>query len=460
MYTVMTVSAGPDEALVWLTRRLEDKDKVKTQVPDSTFIRMSATCYEIEADPRHRELVAESHCGANDKGAATPGIGSEQQDGGADDEADLVGTEVKAYRALAARCNYLSTDRPDIQIAVKECCREMSKPTNKSMQRLTRVASYLKRHPRLVWNFDFQHWRRTQDVFGDANWAHCKRVRKSTSGGVAMFGGHTIKPWSKTQALTANSSAESELYGLVRTSCEALGLQALGEDLGHPLLSRVRIDAGAAKSIAEMTALDNTRHIDVNVLWLQDQAARDRLPLHNIFGTSNPADSMTKHFSSHQIEPYLKISHLEFPGGRAASAAELYPLIDSKSKPTKLSVRTPNSTSTPIIGESCNSKEDSGALINTVVQEYRWGAKGNCDSRGRQAESCKDEISVMTEHRTFLEKDEGAVEGAQVSPTDGVGEALKKGAGRATTAKSEDVGALSHVHARETTCLLHQDRDC
>ena len=42
---------------------------------------------------------------------------------------ELKGEQASRYRALAARLNYLSSDRPDMQYAVKEACREMSSPT-------------------------------------------------------------------------------------------------------------------------------------------------------------------------------------------------------------------------------------------------------------------------------------------------------------------------------------------
>ena len=116
--------------------------------------------------------------------------------------------------------NYLSIDRPDIMFSTKEACREMSCPVSSSWNRVHRIACYLKHRPRLVWKYNWQFQPDTQDVYGDANWAQCKRSRKSTSGGTAMLGSHCLKAWSKTQAVIARSSAESELYGLVRASCE------------------------------------------------------------------------------------------------------------------------------------------------------------------------------------------------------------------------------------------------
>ena len=62
-----------------------------------------------------------------------------------------------------------------------------------------------------------------------------------------MMGQHRIKTWSKTQALVAKSSAESELYGVVKASCEALGSLALAQEMGQYMKARVHVDATAAE---------------------------------------------------------------------------------------------------------------------------------------------------------------------------------------------------------------------
>ena len=88
---------------------------------------------------------------------------------------------------------------------------------------------------------------------------------------VHIRGTHCIKTWSKTQAVIAKSSAESELYGVVRGACEALGTKTLGEDLGESLSIVFELDATAAKGIPDITGLAKVRHIDVNCFWLQAQ---------------------------------------------------------------------------------------------------------------------------------------------------------------------------------------------
>ena len=109
-------------------------------------------------------------------GVSTPGV---------DEGADAEGSEPKEFgqreatlfRGMAASCNYLIIDRPDIMFPVKEICREMSKPTELSINRLKRVGRYLKAHPRLIWHYPWQADGDTVDVHTDSNWAACRITR-------------------------------------------------------------------------------------------------------------------------------------------------------------------------------------------------------------------------------------------------------------------------------------------
>ena len=73
-----------------------------------------------------------------------------------------------------------------------------------------------------------------------------------------MIGLHCVKAWSKTQAVVAKSSAESELYGVVRGACEGLGLKTLLQDLGCSSDIRLHLDATAAQGILERSGISNT----------------------------------------------------------------------------------------------------------------------------------------------------------------------------------------------------------
>ena len=184
------------------------------------LIRATESGWEIEADPRHAELVIEQLGLANEKPLSTPGVSGQEEDD-LDDDEPLRGGDITSFRGVAARCNYLWPDRPDCNFAIKEGCREMSAPTTGPLRRLKRLGRYLKGNPRVVWRYDFQEPMTHLEMYTDADWAGCKRARKSTSGGVAMIGNHCIKAWAKTQSVIAKNSAESELYSVVNGATEA-----------------------------------------------------------------------------------------------------------------------------------------------------------------------------------------------------------------------------------------------
>ena len=137
----------------------------------------------------------------------------------------------------------------------------MSNPTTGSLRRLHRIGRYLKMHPRLVWKYAMQGEVNEITARTDADWAGCRRSRKSTSGGSISQGTHCIKTWSKTQAVIAKSLAESELYGVVRGACEALGARTLCEDLGESSSIVLELDATAAKGILDRTGLAEVRDL-------------------------------------------------------------------------------------------------------------------------------------------------------------------------------------------------------
>ena len=140
---------------------------------------------------------------------------------------------------------------------------------------LRRIGRYLRGRPRLIWKYGWQSEVKTVDITTDANWAGCRRARKSTSGGTIMLGDHLIRTYSKTQATIAKSSGESELYALVRASAEGLGICTLLSDFGmdEPKVS-IGMDASAAIGMAQRVGLNKVRHIEVDVLWVQEQMAR------------------------------------------------------------------------------------------------------------------------------------------------------------------------------------------
>ena len=205
--------------MTWLEQELSKAYEIQTQKLGMSkdcqqegkvlnrIIRCTDAGWEIEADPRHAELVVEQ-LGIEDKGVSTPGVLGIREE---DEEGDvpLVGEDITRYRGVIACCNYMAADRPDCVFAIKEGSRKMSKPTTGSIRRLRCIGRYLEMHPGLVWKYALQGEVNEITVRTDADWAGCRRARKSTSGGSISRASHCIQTWS------------------------ALGTKMLCEDLGE-----------------------------------------------------------------------------------------------------------------------------------------------------------------------------------------------------------------------------------
>ena len=142
----------------------------------------------------------------------------------AEGEAELGPYVATEFRGLAARANYLSLDRPDIQFATKEICREMAKPTERGMLKIRGWPGIFYNPPGIILEYKPNvEDDGIIDVYSDSDWAGCVRTRKSTNGGV-MLGNEAAKTWSSTQTTIAQSSGEAEYYALVRAAAERLGM--------------------------------------------------------------------------------------------------------------------------------------------------------------------------------------------------------------------------------------------
>ena len=261
----------------------------------------------------------------------------------------------------------------------------MSAPTTGSLRRLIRIGRYFKSHPRPVWQYDMQFQQNEVTVSTDADWAGCRRAGKSTSGGSICIGQHCINTWSKTQAVIAKSSAESELYGVVRSACEGLGIKTLCKYMGADMGIRLELDATAAKGLLDRQGIAKVRHIDVNCLWLQEQCAKKIVPLNQIPGEDNTADLMTKHLAIATILRHMKKFNFIHIGGRSYAAAKLH-LVSEPAVPIRTIGRSSQAIeSTPRKSSSdCWSERGEHGRWVRVHVEPRTGKFDPCRAPGGQ----------------------------------------------------------------------------
>ena len=222
------------------------------------------------------------------------------------------GPAATMYRSIAARCNYLASDRPDIQFAVKRCCKAMCHPHRRDLARLKRLGRYLKGRPRLVQVFQWQAEVDTLDIYVDSDWAGDRRTRKSTSAGAIFWGSHLIRSWSKDQDIIALSSAEAELHAASYGAMQLKGLKSLSQDVGLEFKLNVHIDASAAIGIIRRQGLGKLRHIEVRDLWLQQEVKDKKIHLFKVESWCNPADLGTKALSQLEIERHVKCMGLSW----------------------------------------------------------------------------------------------------------------------------------------------------
>jgi hypothetical protein len=254
------------------------------------------------------------------KSVSTPGVKKNAVD---EKETNF---DASVYRSVSARGNYLAQDRPDIQFAMKEICRFMADPSVSDWPAVKRLARYLAGVPRKVTKYSLQKIPEKIVIWTDSHYAGCSRTRKSTSGGVVMFGGHCLKTWSSTQDVVALSSGEAEYYALVKAVSKGIGMKNLLQDLGMDVEIEVRTDASAAKAIASRRGCGKVRHIDVATLWVQEKVAKKEVRLVKIPGSENLADSLTKHVDKSTLDrlfPHLNI-------GQVSGRHPIMPQVEAK----------------------------------------------------------------------------------------------------------------------------------
>ena len=335
--------AGSEQDLRWLEAQFKNKFEVKCDVLGpkvgiqkqeirvlNRILTWTEEGIQYEPDQRHAELVIRDLGLTGCKAVTTPGCrddanrASDIGDIESDEQAPLLPSrEASMYRAVAARLNYLAQDRADLQYACKEASRRMARPREGDLGLLKRIGRYLLGAPRFKQDFLWQREGDLVDVFTDSDWAGCRSTARSTSGGVIKVGWHCLKTWSSTQAVVALSSAEAELYALVKGSSQGLGMISLLNDLGVAVSAKVHTDASAAIGIVSRQGLGKLRHIRVQYLWIQDKVRGGDIEVTKILGTKNPADLMTKHLAALDMLKHMEDMSMTTSVDRASSAPTL-----------------------------------------------------------------------------------------------------------------------------------------
>ena len=231
--------------------------------------------------------------------------------------------EASNYRGLAARVNYLSLGRPDLQFAAKTASKYMAEPKVCDWAKIKRIARYLVDATRAVQMFVWQRKPKHVTIYVDSAWAGCKSSRKSTSGGAMYLGSHLVKSWIATQQVMALSSGEAELYAMLKGATQSKGLMSMMADFGESVEATVCSDASAAIGIAHRQGLGKTRHIEVRYLWIQQEIKEGKVNVKKVGTDSNPADLLTKALNRDKIAGHMRMMGYRLDSSRASTAPTL-----------------------------------------------------------------------------------------------------------------------------------------
>ena len=139
-----------------------------------------------------------------------------------------------------------------------------------------------------------------------------------------MIGKHLIKSWSSTQPSQTLSSGEAEMVGVTKAAAAALGFRSLLADYGAYWPARIWTDSSASIGMCTRQGIGKVRHMDTQVMWIQQRIRSNDLDLYKILGEKNPADLMTKaEIPKERMEMLLIKMGCAYGSGRAATAPQL-----------------------------------------------------------------------------------------------------------------------------------------
>ena len=228
------------------------------------------------------------------------------------------------FRSCVGKLLYLSPDRPDIQFVVQGLAVFMKEPTKKAWKAVQHLCMYLsgtsyegillKRSVKgtsvlnvgVVRNEnDMRH--HVMEVVCDADHAGNRSTRKPLSSVHIYLDGNLMEPYVRCQKSIALSSGESEYVCMVGGCSEGLFLKHCWNFMcGEDCALVCRSDSSAARSLAGRLGIGRTRHIEANLLRLQQKVADKSLTITPIPTELNPADIGTKYM------PKVRLNGLKY----------------------------------------------------------------------------------------------------------------------------------------------------
>ena len=305
------IYTGSDDVVEDMQRKIEQHVKIKwlgnVESDWVTYLgrqyrQTSVGGYEMRVNPEYVrkliDLVGVTH-------TSTLRLPFAMKTSGEELDEELGEQEKSKVRTAVGRLLWLGPARPDVQYPIKEVSRMVQKPTTRTWQNIRIICRYLKGTLHFVLKLesdDKDGWNLVG--WSDASWASGPNCR-STSGGVITLNGAILSSWSRTQHITALSSAEAELVALALMTTELQYVLHLCEELSLRVKTTALTDASAALLCTQKRGPGKMKHINLRTLYVQDVMRQGIIEYVKVPGEENQADMLTKAMPSGRLT-YLR----------------------------------------------------------------------------------------------------------------------------------------------------------
>jgi hypothetical protein len=173
----------------------------------------------------------------------------------------------------------------------------MANPTKHDAMKLKKLIRYLMGAKRRATLYQWQDPPGVIRGYTDSDWAGCTRTRRSTSGGVLLYGQHLVHHWSSTQSVVALSSMEAELNALVKGTAEVICLKNMLAECGEETRAYLCTDSSAAHGALHRQGCGKVKHLACRQLWVQDVVAQGVVKILKVPRLENPSDAFTHYWT-------------------------------------------------------------------------------------------------------------------------------------------------------------------
>ena len=226
---------------------------------------------------------------------------------------ELIPSDKSIYKRGVGILLYYVADRIEVQRAVMLCSRHLAAPREIDLKRMKRCVKYLIGHA------DDGVWLEKPstdpevielDGWVDTDWASDEDLRKSVTAMVVEADAAPLHSRVMQQSIIAQSSGESEFYGIHGCALTLVGFKNLFQWLGFRVKSRVLTDSSAGKAMCQRQGCGKVRHLDLRALWVQGQVKDEGLIIKKCAGEFNKADLGTKSHPAPRFKTLCKLNNI------------------------------------------------------------------------------------------------------------------------------------------------------